>query len=75
MEIIMAKLKDYYGKYCESEYEYALFAFLEKEGWLYALGTQIGRETKRDVLKRRTLRDSNLKGRNEKSFLPFSIRF
>lgn len=46
----MAKLKDYYGKYCESEYEYALLAFLEKEGWLYALGTQIGRETKRDVL-------------------------
>ena len=37
----MAKLKDYYGKYCESEYEYALLAFLEKEGWLYALGTQI----------------------------------
>ena len=46
----MAKLKDFYGKYCESEYEYALLAFLEKEGWLYALGTQIGRQTKRDVL-------------------------
>lgn len=46
----MAKLKDFYGKYCESEYEYALLAFLEREGWLYALGTQIGRQTKRDVL-------------------------
>lgn len=46
----MAKLKDFYGKYCESEYEYALLAFLEKEGWLYALGTQIARGTKRDVL-------------------------
>lgn len=46
----MAKLKDYYGRYCESEYEYAFLGFLEREGWLYALGTQIGRETKRDVL-------------------------
>ena len=32
----MAKLKDYYGKYCESEYEYALLAFLEKnDGFMH----------------------------------------
>ena len=46
----MAKLKDYWGRFCESDYEYAFLACLEKEGWLYSLGTQIGRETKRDVL-------------------------
>ena len=46
----MAKLKDFWGRFCESDYEYAFLACLEKEGWLYALGTQIGRETKRDVL-------------------------
>ena len=46
----MAKVYDYNGKYCESEYEYAVLAFLEKEGWLYAFGNNIGRKTKRDVL-------------------------
>ena len=46
----MAKLKDFWGRFCESDYEYAFLSCLEKEGWLYALGTQIGRETKRDVL-------------------------
>ena len=46
----MAKLKDFWGRFCESDYEYAFLACLEKAGWLYAFETQIGRETKRDVL-------------------------
>ena len=31
----MAKLKDYNGHYCESEYENAFLGFLEKAGWTY----------------------------------------
>lgn len=46
----MAKLKEYNGHYCESEYEYAFIAFLESAGWNYSLGTNIARKTKRDVL-------------------------
>lgn len=32
----MARLKEYNGHYCESEYEYAFIGFLEAEGWKYA---------------------------------------
>lgn len=46
----MAKLKEYNGHYCESEYEYAFIGFLENEGWNYSFGTNIKRNTKRDVL-------------------------
>ena len=46
----MAKLKEYYGRYCESEYECAFVKFLEAEGWNYSLGNNINRVTKRDVL-------------------------
>lgn len=46
----MAKLKEYNGRYCESEYEYAFIGFLENEGWNYSSGTNIKRNTKRDVL-------------------------
>lgn len=46
----MAKLKDYNGRYCESEYEYAFLGFLEAEGWHYSSGNGISRITKRDVL-------------------------
>ena len=46
----MAKLKEYNGRYCESEYEYAFIGFLENEGWNYSSGTNIRRNTKRDVL-------------------------
>ena len=31
----MARLKEYNGRYCESEYEYAFIGFLEAEGWEY----------------------------------------
>lgn len=46
----MAKLHEYNGHYCESEYEYAMIAFLEREGWTYSSGNKLSRESKRDVL-------------------------
>lgn len=46
----MAKLKEYNGHYCESEYEYAFVGFLEAEGWDYISGNNIKRVNKRDVL-------------------------
>ena len=46
----MARLKEYNGHYCESEYEYAFIGFLEAEGWIYFSGNSISRVTKRDVL-------------------------
>ena len=46
----MAKLKEYNGHYCESEYEYAFIGFLEAEGWDYISGNHISRISKRDVL-------------------------
>lgn len=46
----MARLKEYNGYYCESEYEYAFIRFLETEGWIYSSGNNISRVTKRDVL-------------------------
>lgn len=45
----MAKLKDYNGHFCESDFEYAFICFLEKEGWNYIAGNKINR-TKKDVL-------------------------
>ena len=46
----MAKLQNYNGHYCESEYEYAFLSFLENEGWTYLAGNRIPRDSKRDVL-------------------------
>lgn len=46
----MAKLQNYNGHYCESEYEYAFLSFLENEGWHYLAGNSITRDSKRDVL-------------------------
>lgn len=46
----MAKLKEFNGHYCESEYEYAFIGFLEKEDWIYMSGNNINRSTKREVL-------------------------
>ena len=45
----MVKLKDYKGRFCESDFEYAFIGFLEKEGWNYIAGNKINR-TKKDVL-------------------------
>lgn len=46
----MARLADYNGHYCESEYEEAFIAFLETEGWKYSSGKSVSRVSKRDVL-------------------------
>lgn len=46
----MTKLKEYNGRYCESEYEYAFIGLLEVEGWNYSSGNHIARVSKRDVL-------------------------
>ena len=46
----MAKLTEYNGHYCESQFEYAFIGFLEQEGWTYLSGNDINRTTKRDVL-------------------------
>lgn len=46
----MAKLKEYNGKYCESEFEYAFLSFLEDEGWQYLAGKRIPRDSKTTVL-------------------------
>lgn len=53
----MAKLTDYNGHYCESEYEYAFISFLEDEGWLYSNGNDIKRDKKTDVLIEQDFRD------------------
>ncbi len=46
----MAKLKNYNGKFCESDFEYAFISFLEKEDWTYLPGDQMNRVYGRDVL-------------------------
>ena len=46
----MAKLIEYNGHYCESQYEYAFIGFLEKEDWIYMPGNEIKRSNKREVL-------------------------
>ncbi len=46
----MAKLQNYNGHYCESQFEYAFISFLENEGWHYLAGNSISRSSKRDVL-------------------------
>ena len=46
----MAKLQEYNGRYCESEFEYAFLSFLEAEGWHYLHGNSITRDKKTTVL-------------------------
>ena len=46
----MAKLQNYNGRYCESEYENAFLTFLEQEGWQYLPGSSILRDSKKDVI-------------------------
>ena len=48
--MIMAKLQEFNGRYCESEFECAFLAFLETEGWTYTSGNDVNRITKRDIL-------------------------
>ena len=46
----MAKLKNFNGKFCENDYEYAFISFLENEDWKYLPGDKMHREYGRDVL-------------------------
>ncbi|MCR5335977.1 MAG: hypothetical protein K6E42_05425 [Synergistes sp.] len=46
----MARLQNYNGRYCESEYENAFISFLEEEGWQYLAGNSIVRNSLREVL-------------------------
>lgn len=46
----MPKLKEYNGRYCESDYENAFLSFLEMEGWQYLSGGNIPRTSRREVL-------------------------
>lgn len=46
----MAKLQEFNGKYCESEFEYAFLSYLEDEGWQYLHGNNIPRDSKTTVL-------------------------
>lgn len=46
----MAKLKNYNGRYCEQDFEYAFLSYLEEEGWHYLPGNTIPRTSKQEVL-------------------------
>lgn len=46
----MAKLQEFNGHFCESQYEYAFIDFLENEGWNYLPGTKITRTDRMEVL-------------------------
>lgn len=61
----MAKLKEYNGHYCESEYEYAFLALLEREGWTYKAGNEIVRQYKKDVLNETELKEFLVKTNND----------
>ena len=46
----MAKLQNFNGRFCESEYESAFISYLEVEGWIYLPGTKLKREKINEVL-------------------------
>lgn len=46
----MAELKDYNGRFCESDFENSLLSLLENEQWTYMAGDKIPRASYRDVL-------------------------
>jgi len=46
----MAELKDYNGRFCESDFENSLLSLLEKEQWTYMSGDKIPRVSYRNVL-------------------------
>ncbi len=66
----MAKLKNYSGRYCESDYENAFIAFLESVGWSYVAGSQISRKYS-DVLIESDCKD--FLSRENPDFLPEEI--
>lgn len=68
----MSELQEYYGHFCESEYEYAFIALLEKEGWEYLPGNKINRQTRSDVLYLDDL--ENFLTNNNPDLLPDEVR-
>ena len=46
----MSELKNYNGRFCESDFEAAFLSYLEEEGWLYLPGKSIPRDSRREVL-------------------------
>lgn len=46
----MARLQNYNGRYCESDFEHAFLSFLEDEGWQYLPGNSIPRSSRQEVL-------------------------
>ena len=48
----MARLKEYSGRFCESDYENAFIDYLVNEGWTYVFGNDLPRENKRSVIYR-----------------------
>lgn len=46
----MAKLKNFRGRFCESEYESAFLAFLESAGWTYTAGDAISRDVREPLI-------------------------
>lgn len=63
------KLKNINGHFVESDYENALIAFLEKEGWQYLFGDSISRVNRKEVLNMEDLlqflKDNNKKVEDE----------
>ena len=37
----MAKLQNFNGKFCESDYEEAILSYLQEEGWKYCAGKEV----------------------------------
>ena len=68
----MAKLKEFNGRYCESDYENAFIAFLEEEGWQYLFGNSMIRNSKRDVIYEDDM--EQFLCRKNPEFLPDEIR-
>lgn len=46
----MARLQNFNGRYCESDFENAFISFLEDAGWQYLAGNLVTRASRREVL-------------------------
>lgn len=53
----MAQLKNYNGRYCESNFENAVIGFLEEHGWIYQSGQDIFRASRHEVLNETDLKN------------------
>lgn len=46
----MAKLQNFSGKLCESEYEEAFLSYLQEEGWTYCAGKEVFQWRQKSIL-------------------------